>query len=150
VPITVTIEESTEIVEVVNTPIEVEIRPGFVTVTNTEVDKIYTAGGTISVASAVYLNSSGEVVQADADNAATRNIIGIAITAATATNPCTVRTFGTFSHVSYSFTAGDAIYVGSGGTLVATPNGTAYVAFIGAADAADSVFVNVHQSINLV
>jgi len=147
---TVTIQESPEIVQIQETPYLIEIRPGYVTITSTEVDKIYTAGGSISVGSAVYLDSSGDVREADADVLASKNILGIAITSATATNPCTVRTFGSFTHVSYSFTAGNPVFVGSGAGLVDSPDGSAYVGCVGVADAADSVFVNVHQSIELI
>lgn len=149
-PVTVTIEDSRKLVEIVDTPYIIEIRPGFVTVTNTEVDKIYTAGGTVSVGFPVYLDGSGQVQAADADTIGTRNILGVAITSATIGNPCTVRTFGEFTHVSYSLTTGTPAFVGSGGGIVDSPNGTAYVSVVGIASAADTVYINPSQSIDLV
>jgi len=149
-PITVTIEETTEYVEIIDAGIKVDLYPGFVTVTNTEVDKVYTAGGTISVGFPVYVDGSGNVQAADADAIGTRNILGVAVTSATVTNPCTVRTFGEFQHVSYSFTVGTAVFVGSGGGIVDSPNGSAYVSAVGVATAADTLYVNPSQSIDLV
>ncbi len=82
-----------------------------------------TCAATTTFGQPVYIDSAGKAALADADAAATMPAIGLCVVAAAqADDPCTILTHGTITHDTWTWTAGNTIYVADGdaGALTAT------------------------------
>ena len=103
------------------------------------------AGATIAQWEAVYLNSSGEWVLADANGTSTYPAQGLAVAAYSSGNAATVLVIGTVRNDSWNWTVGGRIYLSAtAGALTQTQPSTSgdKVQYIGFAPTADSIFVN--------
>jgi len=87
---------------------------------------------------------NGQLRPADPDNAAHEGIVrGIVTQAYAMGDIASVQIEGPAVNVAWGWTAGDRLYVGTGGALTATPPATGWIQPIAVADTATKIFVRV-------
>jgi hypothetical protein len=117
---------------------------------NGAVPRNYEAGGSITIGDAVYINSDGEVEQADGSAQASAKAIGIAVesydgeTSVSSGDPVSVCVFGPVSGFS-GMTPADTLYVSDDAGDIADSAGT-FSHVIGHAESATIVWVQPDQS----
>lgn len=101
------------------------------------------AGENISQYEVVYISTDGKMYKAKADSASTMPAVGICPYAVTSGNDGKVRVVGWIQNGSWSFTAGDKIYVSSGTAGALTANKPAInPMFFGIALTSDTIIID--------
>lgn len=106
------------------------------------------AGQALSGHRAVCVKSDGKAYYADANILDTKSVVGITTHAASNGESVVIQTDGELRNTGgWSFTTGDAIFVGSNGQIVQSDTGTAYISSLGLATKTDTININIFQSI---
>ena len=109
----------------------------------------YTAAETISAVKAVYVSGSEEVSRADKGTKPEATVIGISKHAANATEDIEVVTYGELQDSSFTYTAGESIYLDSSGNLTTTAPTVGFLTKIGTALGNNKIFIDIQEPIEL-
>lgn len=146
--VVIDVVQETPTINVVNNLVTLDIASGGIVAAN--VDTVLQAATNISALRAITTDASGNAVYADNATANGSIVVGISTNAANAGANVTIKTSGTITDNSFSFSKGQ-IYLGSNGTLTQTaPTNGAYVVPIARALTATSIFVDIDNSIQTV
>src|SRR5208282_1045050 len=104
---------------------------------------LLTAGQNILAFQVVYVGPDGNAYLASANNIVTLNVVGVAVTSASAGGTFIAQAMGAVNNSGFTFTAGERVYVGDGGALVqAIPGDAAYEFPIGTAENTTTLLVS--------
>ncbi len=109
-----------------------------------------TAAVNITSGQVLALTAAG-AVPADTSNPGHRwAATAVAASSALAGDQVSLATSGRITEAAWSWTPGDPIYVGAAGTLTQSPPTAGWLRVIGHAESSISVWVQLHQPINLI
>ncbi len=114
-----------------------------------ELDLNKIANENISALQLVTPTSETNVEVADLSTYETSHVLGVALIAALALSPVTIKTFGELSDPSFTFTNGESLYLSPTGTVTNTPPTSGHLTKIGYALGANKIFIQIEQPIIL-
>ncbi len=114
-----------------------------------ELDLSKVASENISAMQLVTASNATQVEVADLSVYEKSHVLGVALIAALALSPVTVKTFGELQDASFSFTQGESLYLSPTGAITNVAPTSGHLVKIGYALDANKIFIQIEQPIIL-